>query len=131
MISVPGAPPSSFATGSQPEVLKPGAEICAPLWVAVVLVTTFQPPAAPSVVSAVEPLWEPADDAWTDAASASAWTGATDAGTPDAVTLLVAVVARTGPAEAAATEASPRAAVAASAPADVRIRVRMSHLPFR
>ncbi len=32
--SVPGAPASSFVTGSQVLVLKPGVEICAPLWVA-------------------------------------------------------------------------------------------------
>ena len=42
-ISVPGAPPSSLATVSQPLVEKPGVEICAPDWVAVALVSTFQP----------------------------------------------------------------------------------------
>ena len=42
--SVPGAPASSLATGSQLEVLKPGVEICAPVWVAVALLSTFQPP---------------------------------------------------------------------------------------
>src|SRR5689334_3825428 len=43
-ISVPGAPASSLATGIQLEVLKPGVEICAPDWVAVALLCTFQPP---------------------------------------------------------------------------------------
>src|SRR5215469_11694375 len=43
-ISVPGAPASSLVTGSQPLVLKPGVEICAPVWVAVALLCTFQPP---------------------------------------------------------------------------------------
>ena len=33
-ISVPGAPASSLVTGSQVLVLKPGVEICAPVWVA-------------------------------------------------------------------------------------------------
>src|SRR5215831_8948170 len=43
-ISVPGAPASSLLTGSQPLVLNPGVEICAPVWVAAVLLCTFQPP---------------------------------------------------------------------------------------
>ena len=43
-ISVPGAPVSSLVTGSQVLVLKPGAEICAPVWVATALLCTFQPP---------------------------------------------------------------------------------------
>src|SRR5882724_2057878 len=42
-ISVPGAPASSLATGSQLAVLKPGVEICAPLWVAIALLCTAQP----------------------------------------------------------------------------------------
>src|SRR5215472_1297353 len=42
--SVPGAPASSFATGSQVLVLNPGVEICAPVWVATALLATFQPP---------------------------------------------------------------------------------------
>ncbi len=41
--SVPGAPASSFVTGSQVEVLKPGVEICAPVWVAMALLCTVQP----------------------------------------------------------------------------------------
>src|SRR5215471_18405662 len=44
-ISVPGAPASSLATGSQVLVLNPGAEICAPVWVATALLCTRQPPA--------------------------------------------------------------------------------------
>ena len=43
-ISVPGAPASSLVTGSQVEVLKPGVEICAPVWVALALLCTDQPP---------------------------------------------------------------------------------------
>ena len=43
-ISVPGAPASSLFTGSQVLVLNPGAEICAPVWVATALLCTFQPP---------------------------------------------------------------------------------------
>src|SRR6266567_2784368 len=42
--SVPGAPASSLATGSHELVLNPGVEICAPAWVAVPLLATFQPP---------------------------------------------------------------------------------------
>src|SRR5215467_2561731 len=42
-ISVPGAPASSLATGSQVLVLKPGVEICAPVWVAIALLCTVQP----------------------------------------------------------------------------------------
>src|SRR6266699_7278538 len=42
--SVPGAPASSLLTDSQLEVSKPGVEICAPVWVAVALLSTFQPP---------------------------------------------------------------------------------------
>src|SRR5215472_979728 len=43
-ISVPGAPASSLATGSQVLVLNPGVEICAPDWVAAALLCTAQPP---------------------------------------------------------------------------------------
>src|SRR6516162_1040059 len=43
-ISVPGAPASSLATGSQVLVLNPGVEICAPDWVATALLCTVQPP---------------------------------------------------------------------------------------
>ena len=43
-ISVPGAPASSLVTGSQVLVLKPGVEICAPVWVALALLCTVQPP---------------------------------------------------------------------------------------
>src|SRR6516162_5751051 len=42
--SVPGAPASSFVTGSQVLVLNPGVEICAPDWVATALLCTVQPP---------------------------------------------------------------------------------------
>src|SRR6266568_2797285 len=42
--SVPGAPASSLATDSHELVLNPGVEICAPVWVAVALLITFQPP---------------------------------------------------------------------------------------
>src|SRR5215831_12783654 len=42
--SVPGAPASSLVTGSQVLVSNPGAEICAPDWVATALLATFQPP---------------------------------------------------------------------------------------
>src|SRR6516225_7863457 len=41
--SVPGAPASSFVTGSQVLVLNPGVEICAPDWVATALLCTAQP----------------------------------------------------------------------------------------
>src|SRR5258708_29671030 len=41
--SGPGAPASSLVTDSQLEVLKPGVEIWAPVWVAVALLCTFQP----------------------------------------------------------------------------------------
>src|SRR5258707_3940924 len=43
-ISVPGAPASSLATGSQVLVLNPGVEICAPVWVATALLCTSHPP---------------------------------------------------------------------------------------
>src|SRR6185437_4436558 len=49
--SVPGAPASSFATGSQVEVLKPGVEICAPVADVLALLSTDQPVAPRSVVS--------------------------------------------------------------------------------
>ena len=55
LISVPGAPAPSLVTDSQPAVEKPGVEICAPLWVAVAQVSTFQP-AVPRVVIAVDPV---------------------------------------------------------------------------
>lgn len=42
-ISVPGAPLSSGVTDSHFDVSKPGLEMAAPPWVAVELVTTFQP----------------------------------------------------------------------------------------
>src|SRR5215831_20396508 len=42
-ISVPGAPASSLATGSQVLVLNPGVEICAPDCVATALLCTAQP----------------------------------------------------------------------------------------
>ena len=60
-ISVPGAPASSLLTGSQPAVLKPGVEICAPVWVAVALLATFQPPVAPRLLMSLAPV--SADDA--------------------------------------------------------------------
>src|SRR5215469_4250037 len=41
--SVPGAPASSLATGSHVDVLKPGVEIWAPVWVATALLCTDQP----------------------------------------------------------------------------------------
>src|SRR5437667_8343724 len=50
-ISVPGAPASSLATGSQLLVLKPGVEICAPACVATALLCTFQPAAPKSEIS--------------------------------------------------------------------------------
>src|SRR5712691_8947215 len=49
--SVPGAPASSLATGSQVEVLKPGAEICAPVADVLALLSTDQPVAPRSVMS--------------------------------------------------------------------------------
>src|SRR5690349_3221278 len=55
LISVPGAPAPSLVTLSQPEVEKPGVEICAPLCVAVALVRTFQP-AVPRVATALDPV---------------------------------------------------------------------------
>src|SRR5215471_17680984 len=54
-ISVPGAPASSFATGSQLAVLKPGVEICAPVWVATALLCTRQP-LAPRLVRSEPPV---------------------------------------------------------------------------
>src|SRR6266487_340443 len=54
-ISVPGAPASSLATGSQPTVLNPGVEICCPPWVAVALLSTCQP-ADPRSDIALEPV---------------------------------------------------------------------------
>src|SRR5215467_8600878 len=53
--SVPGAPASSLATGSQLEVLKPGVEIWAPVAVVLALLSTFQPP-APRLVMSVAPV---------------------------------------------------------------------------
>src|SRR5215469_3503797 len=54
-ISVPGAPASSLATGSQVLVLNPGVEICAPVCVAAALLCTFQP-AAPRSVTSLAPV---------------------------------------------------------------------------
>src|SRR5215470_9669411 len=54
-ISVPGAPASSLLTGSQVLVLKPGVEICAPVWVATALLCTAQP-ADPRLVTSVAPV---------------------------------------------------------------------------
>src|SRR5215472_15505168 len=53
--SVPGAPASSLVTGSQPEVLKPGVEICAPVAVVLALERTLQP-FAPRLVMSVAPV---------------------------------------------------------------------------
>jgi hypothetical protein len=55
LISVPGAPASSVATGSQPVVGNPGVEITDPDWVAVALVNTLQP-AVPRSTSALDPV---------------------------------------------------------------------------
>src|SRR5262249_27327809 len=55
-ISVPGAPPPSLATDSQPAVENPGVEICPPPCVAVALVSTFQPVEAPRLATAVDPV---------------------------------------------------------------------------
>src|SRR5215472_13831436 len=49
--SVPGAPASSLVTGSQPVVLKPGVEICAPVADVLALLSTDQPFAPRSVMS--------------------------------------------------------------------------------
>src|ERR1044071_7309084 len=54
-ISVPGAPASSLATGSQVLVLKPGVEICAPVCVATALLCTSQP-ALPTSETSVAPV---------------------------------------------------------------------------
>src|SRR5262245_25192950 len=53
--AVPGAPASSLLTGSQPAVLKPGAEIWAPVWVATALLCTVQP-LAPRLVRSELPV---------------------------------------------------------------------------
>ena len=53
--SVPGAPASSFVTGSHVLVLKPGVEICAPVWVATALLCTSQP-ADPRFVMSLAPV---------------------------------------------------------------------------
>src|SRR2546423_14328861 len=55
LISVPGASAPSLTTLSQPAVEKPGVEIWAPPWVAVALVSTFQP-APPRSTTAVDPV---------------------------------------------------------------------------
>src|SRR5215470_16393928 len=54
-ISVPGAPASSLATGSQVLVSNPGVEICAPVWVAMALLCTAQPP-EPRLVTSLAPV---------------------------------------------------------------------------
>ena len=54
-ISVPGAPASSLATGSQVLVLKPGVEICAPVCVATALLCTSQP-APPTSETSLAPV---------------------------------------------------------------------------
>src|SRR5215831_6130029 len=64
-ISVPGAPASSLATGSQVLVLNPGVEICVPVCVATALLCTVQPPAPRSETSLApgpegELSWRPA-----------------------------------------------------------------------
>src|SRR6516162_5154438 len=56
-ISVPGAPASSLATGSQVLVLKPGVEICAPVCVATALLCTAQP-LAPRLATSLAPVSE-------------------------------------------------------------------------
>src|SRR5579859_6287804 len=53
--SVPGAPASSLVTGSQVDVLNPGVEICAPVWVATALLCTSQPP-LPRLVMSLAPV---------------------------------------------------------------------------
>src|SRR5258708_24194652 len=92
-ISVPGAPASSLVTVSQLEVSNPGAEICAPVWVAVALLSTFQP-VVPRLEMSVAPLslGEPAGAAGTrpELAELARWIGtALDEGAawaPDAET---------------------------------------------
>src|SRR5579863_7666588 len=59
--SVPGAPASSLATGSQEAALYDGAEIDAPDWVAAALLATRQP-LAPRLVTSVAPV--PVVAAW-------------------------------------------------------------------
>src|SRR6516165_3615758 len=54
--SVPGAPASSLATGSQVLVLNPGVEICAPDWVATALLCTAQPPVLPRLETSLAPV---------------------------------------------------------------------------
>jgi hypothetical protein len=54
-ISVPGAPASSLATGSQVLMSNPGVEICAPVWVATALLCTAQPP-EPRLVTSLAPV---------------------------------------------------------------------------
>src|SRR5436189_5006949 len=63
-ISVPGPPASSLVTGSQVPVLKPGVEICAPVWVATALLCTFQP-LLPRLAMSLAPV---ADGLWVRAA---------------------------------------------------------------
>ncbi len=72
LTSVPGAPPPSFATVSQPDVAKPGVEICVPLCVAVALVSTFQPFVAPRFEIAEEPVGGSANAVADDAVEAAA-----------------------------------------------------------
>src|SRR5690348_9028378 len=55
--SVPGAPASSLATGSQVLVLNPGVEICAPDCVATALLCTAQP-LPPRLVMSLAPVPE-------------------------------------------------------------------------
>src|SRR5262245_53794213 len=98
--SVPGAPASSLATESQLEVLKPGVEICAPVWVAVALLCTFHPVVAPRFEISLAPL---SDGEVGPAASAEAADG-----------LVKAEGAAWAP-DAATSDATPRAVAAQTA----------------
>src|SRR5262249_23774012 len=72
LISVPGAPAPSLVTLSQPLVAKPGVEICAPPWVAVALVRTFQP-AVPRSAIALDPVGGGAAAATASGTDAAVW----------------------------------------------------------
>src|SRR6266851_2251605 len=72
--SVPGAPASSLATGSQVEALKPGVEICAPVAGVLALLNTFQP-AVPRLETSEAPVAEGAASGALTGVFAAPWRG--------------------------------------------------------
>ena len=83
---MPGAPASSLLTGSQVPVLNPGVEICAPVCVAIALLSTLQP-AAPRFDRSLAPVLD-GEAGWMPAVAKGAAPPAGEAGVSGAACAL-------------------------------------------